>query len=379
MLLPCMSNSASGISNGRPARNIGRRAARPGSRVRRRVTRALLPLVLVLAGGSGAALAQQKVLTLDDLYAPGTAIRFGGSPPTGLVWLNDTHYLWPRDNGGTEWLKVEASTGQTEPLFDPKQMAAALAALPGITADEAGRVARRRAVTFNPAYSALVTAIADDLYFYDIASGTAKRLTYTPGTEEEAAFSPDGKLVGFVRDADLHVVDPATQGERALTTDGGPARLNGKLDWVYQEEIYGRGTFRAYWWSPDSSQIAFLQLDETPVPEYTIVDDIPYQPTVETWDYPKAGDPNPIVRLGVVGAAGGPVRWADTGKYSSIEFLIVNVAWTPDGPGGGLPGAEPRADLARPEPGRSHERRVHDDPAGDEQDVGGRKRESDAG
>jgi dipeptidyl-peptidase-4 len=65
------------------------------------------------------------------------------------------------------------------------------------------------------------------------------------------------------------------------------------------------------------------------VPKYTIVDDIPYRPVVETWDYPKAGDPNPTVRLGIVGSAGGTVRWVDTGKYASIEFLIVNVAWTP--------------------------------------------------
>jgi dipeptidyl-peptidase-4 len=125
------------------------------------------------------------------------------------------------------------------------------------------------------------------------------------------------------------VVEVARQRERALTTDGSAEVLNGKLDWVYQEEIYGRGTFRAYWWSPDSSRIAFLQLNEKGVPRYTIVDDIPYHPEIETYPYPKAGDPNPAVRLGVVSAAGGRPRWIDTRMYAG-DHLICDVGWSPD-------------------------------------------------
>ena len=106
-----------------------------------------------------------------------------------------------------------------------------------------------------------------------------------------------------MRGNNLHTVDIAGRQERALTTDGSSYLLNGKLDWLYQEEIYGRGRFRGYWWSPDSTRIAFLQLDERPVPEYTVADDIPYRQSVEVTDYPKAGDPNPLVKLGVVPAA----------------------------------------------------------------------------
>ncbi len=46
--------------------------------------------------------------------------------------------------------------------------------------------------------------------------------------------------------------------------------------------------------------------------------------------YPKAGDPNPVVQLGVVNAAGGATRWVDTYKYQPSDLLIVRVAWTPD-------------------------------------------------
>ncbi len=163
-------------------------------------------------------------------------------------------------------------------------------------------------------------------------------------------FSPDGRLVAFVRAHNLYVVDLEGH-ERSLTTDGHAQRLNGRLDWVYQEEIYGRGTHRAYWWSPDSSRLAFLQLDEAPVPEFTVVDHLPYRQDVETTDYPKAGDPNPTVKLGVVQAAGGNVQWVDTSKYGAAEHLIVNVGLDARQQGRRLPGAGPRADVARPQSG----------------------------
>ena len=37
----------------------------------------------------------------------------------------------------------------------------------------------------------------------------------------------------------------AVRRERALTRDGDDKILNGRLDWVYQEEVYGRGNFGA--------------------------------------------------------------------------------------------------------------------------------------
>ena len=137
-------------------------------------------------------------------------------------------------------------------------------------------------------------------------------------------------MIGFVRSNNMYVFDLATQRERRLTTDGSPKILNGRLDWVYQEELYGRGNFEAYWWSPDSTMLAYLRLDENPVHEFTVVDHIPYHQNVEVTPYPKAGDPNPVVQLGVVNAAGGATRWVDTYKYQPSDFLIVRVTWTPD-------------------------------------------------
>ncbi len=77
-------------------------------------------------------------------------------------------------------------------------------------------------------------------------------------------------------------------------------------------------------------RIAFLRFDETPVPEFTVVDHIPYDQKLEVTPYPKAGDPNPVVKLGVVNAAGGDIRWVDTFKYQPADLLISRVTWTPD-------------------------------------------------
>ena len=275
--------------------------------------------------------APQRTLTLEAIYDPAQRADFNGAPPANLRWLDaDTYLQARRAAGGFEWLKVDAASGRTSPLFEAAPMEAALAALPGVARDAAAAAARSSEVTLNPAMNGALVTIADDLYFYDFVSRAAARLTDVAGAEEEATFSPDGRLVAFVRANNLHVVDIDARRERALTTDGSAVILNGKLDWLYQEEIYGRGRFRGYWWSPDSARVAFLQLDERPVPEYTVVDTIPYRARVEVTDYPKAGDENPIVRLGVAAVTGGGPQWVDLDSYAAFEILVVDVDWTPE-------------------------------------------------
>ena len=294
-----------------------------------RFARAALGVSLLVATLD--AQSQQRALTVDDIYHPERGTNFSGAPEIPVTWLDPDAYVTTRRAGrGIEWLRVDADTGRSAVLFDVDHMHAALQALPGVTREEATLLSSSRDLQLNPARSAALVTIADDLYVYDFESSTAARLTATRGDEEEPSFSPDGGWVAFVRDNDLYVVDVGSQRERRLTTDGGPLILNGKLDWLYQEEIYGRGEFRGYWWSPDSMHVAFLQLDERGVPEYTIVDDVPYRPALEVTPYPKAGDPNPAVKLGIGSIGAGVPRWIDLGAYEGTEILIVNVGWTPD-------------------------------------------------
>jgi len=279
--------------------------------------------------------AQQKLLTIDDIFDPVKRVNFNGTTP-GIRWLKDgTHYLLTNEASRRDVpriQKVDAATGDAAPFFDAAKMEAAFAALPGVTTQDARQLANRGSYRLNPNENAVLINWANDLFYYELGSNRAIRLTSNPEEEVSEAFSPDGRMVSFVRGNNLYVEDLSMQRrERALTSDGGPKIINGRLDWVYQEELYGRGNFEAYWWSPDSSMIAYLRSDENPVPEFTVVDHIPYDQRLEVTAYPKAGDPNPIVKLGVVDAVGGSTRWVDTYKYQPEDFLIGRVTWTPDG------------------------------------------------
>jgi dipeptidyl-peptidase-4 len=278
------------------------------------------------------ALAQMRAITIDDLYDPQKRIDVSGGAPTGLAWLSDTQYLWPKPaGGGVEWVTVDAVSGTTTPLFEAVAVSDRAAAALGLDSAVIGRALASRGLEMNPARTAAVVALDNDLYYLPFGSqDRVQRLTSTADEEEEYTFSPNGELVSFIRGHDLYVVDVDHRRERRLTTSGGPQLLNGKLDWVYQEEIYGRGNYRAYWWSPNSRQLAFLQLDEQPVPEFTVVDHIPRRLTVETWDYPKPGDPNPGVKLGVVSVAGSAPAWVNLDRYAPTDHLVVNVSWMPD-------------------------------------------------
>ena len=295
------------------------------------LSRALMLLLALAATGA----AQDKLLTLDEIYDPAKRVNFGGTPPPGLTWLPDgQHYLQRQTEEQTRQvrlLKVHALTGKAEPFYDAAKMEAAFARLPGLGAEAAKRLAQRGAGQMNPKRTAALINYANDLFYYEFGGETAVRLTSSADEEVGEEFSPDGRLVSFVRNYNLYVVDVGTQRERSLTLDGHAKLFNGRLDWVYQEELYGRGNFKGYWWSPDSSQLVYLQLDESRVKDFVVIDHIPYQQKVEETAYPKAGMPNPMVRLGVVNASGGETRWVDTFKYQGVEPLIVRVGWKPDG------------------------------------------------
>ena len=291
----------------------------------------LLAMSVLLLSGSG--LAQQRTLTVDEIYDPEQRVDFNGQTP-GLTWLSDTHFLQRERDPSTRLLSVNADTGATEPLIDVAALEQALREVPGMSEAAARRAIRAGRLIWSPDHTAVVLNISNDLYLFGAGpagDGRVRRLTRDPDEESMASFSPDGTMVAFVRDHDLVVVNVGQRREWALTRGGGPDLLNGELDWVYQEEIYGRGNFKGFWWSPDSKRVAYLQTDESPVKEFIVIDHLPYRLDVETTDYPKAGDLNPLVRLGVVPAIGGETTWIDLGHYTPTDMLMVSVGWSADG------------------------------------------------
>lgn len=283
--------------------------------------------------------AQQKLLTIDDIYDAQKRVNFSGSLPA-LRWLPDGEsYVQTRLNTATrqvEIQKVNARTGQVTPYADSQRIAAAFAKVANVTGEQAEHFARGTNWEYNKANNAFFIQDANQLYLYDFNSNEARRLLAAADKnsfgEFVAAWSPDGNRIAFTRNNNLFVLNPQTNETKQLTTDGTAKIFNGVLNWVYQEELYGRGNFKAFWWSPDSKQLAFLRLDDAPVSEFAVVDHIPKLQEVETTPYPKAGEPNPLVSLHVVGAdGGGGVRTIDNSAYAPQDFLISRVEWTPDG------------------------------------------------
>lgn len=279
----------------------------------------------------------KKPITFEALYGTradaSDKVDFASKAPANLVWLDDERYLWPRTDPVTKaqaWLAVDAATGKSAPFLDAAKAEEALAALPDMKKEQALALLHKSHDRMNRAHTAVVLAWKNDLWHYVFGAAKATRLTNTPDAEEENyGFGPDGKHVSFVRGNDLFVVDVDPVVERRLTADGGEKVLNGKLDWLYQEEVYGRGNFGAHWWSPDSRSIAFLRLDETDVPVYTLVDDVKEPIAVEHSPYPRAGEKNPLVQLGVARADGSGTTWVDLAAWKDAEPLIVDVGWSP--------------------------------------------------
>src|SRR4029453_15220919 len=132
----------------------------PGGKWNRR--RAWSVAVWLVAVSSVAA--QQKPLTLDDIYDPDKRIRFSGNPSPAISWIDSTHYAWPRSGSqGVAWTKVKAQTVSEAPLFDAGKMESAFAALPGIARDDARRAAHSRSLKFDVAHTATALEIDDDL------------------------------------------------------------------------------------------------------------------------------------------------------------------------------------------------------------------------
>lgn len=250
-----------------------------------------------------------------------------GTPGFRATWLPDgDHYLQPRA-GGT--FVVEAAMGRMQAAPDSKALARALASIPTITAEEADRIARQGDYTLDPQREAALINLDDDLYYARMDGSAAVRLTSNPEPEELASFSPDGRFVAFVRSQDLWAIDLRERAERSLTSDGdGPVR-NGQASYIYYEEVFDRNA-RAYWWSPDSRRIAFLQFDDTPVKRLPVFDALSYQIS-EQPSWPRAGDPNPLVKLGIADVSGSAPRYANLSDYTEGSFLIMRAYWRPDG------------------------------------------------
>lgn len=138
-----------------------------------------------------------------------------------------------------------------------------------------------------------------------------------------AKFSPDGRSVAYVRNNDLYCFNIDKARERRLTKDGSDDIINGQFGWVYEEEF---GSADGYRWSPDSKFIAFWREDQTMVKRFTLFNEMSTYPTTRSFGYPKVGETNPTVKIGVVRIKNGRTRWLETAL--EYETYIPRIKWT---------------------------------------------------
>ena len=279
--------------------------------------------LLFLSAGR-AQTAAPKQLTIEQIFAEGGVT---GRAPETIQWSPDGTKVSfvQRDDAGEhgELWYVDAVTGEKKILVSEIKLSQLAPPASRIKNErEKERVTRYNvaAYTWSPDSKHLLFDSQRQLWYYSLDTGTAVQLTSSPDASEDPKFSPDGKRLAFVRKHNLYVHPVlGVEGERPLTReekekDKDKDRdkekddniLNGEVDWVYAEELAVRSNF---FWSPEGREVIFLQMDETRVPTYPITDWLPTHTRVEQEKYPKAGDPNPSVRLGVVGSNGGKVRW----------------------------------------------------------------------
>ena len=289
---------------------------------------ARIPAPTAIATGRVRTLAEdrpaRKRITFEDAFESDRGINLSGSPAGIQRWVDKEHFLQFKDG---KLRKVNAVSGRSEVVETNDAVAKALGTLPTIGERRARDMARGG--SWSKERDGAFFSHENDLYYARADGSRAARLTSTPEDEELASFSPDGKFVAFVRSNDLFVVDVETATERRLTTTGCDHILNGKADWVYFEELFGRN-WKVYWWSPDSQRLAFFESDNSMVPWYTLVDDLPEKQNVERVKYPRVGDANPRVRVGIVTAAGGSPQFPETPGYQPDNSLITGLGWWPD-------------------------------------------------
>lgn len=271
--------------------------------------------LFVLSAVDGTAQNKQK-LTLEAI--------FGGSlsspAPTELRWAPDGRrlsFLMPEEGEGRSLWILDISTGQKTQAISELQLQEMAPSPEQTSASERERTRRERyqiaSYSWSPDGRRILLSSGGQLYLYDLSSRNAALLAGSKVGLGDPKFSPDGKWIAFVYRHEVWVVPSAGGEERRLTPGGGDLLLYGEPDWVYQEEFDVRTGYR---WSPDSRRIVFVELDESPVPAYPLVDEIQLQSSVDLQRYPKAGDPNPKARVGVVDLQTGKTVWSDkTAEY----------------------------------------------------------------
>ncbi len=263
----------------------------------------------------------QAPLTVDRIFATG---EFGLSALPRPVWLKDgKSYVDIRTvAGGIEIVRVNAVSGvatilaPAEAVKLPNGRPIAIENMT-LSADET------KALIFHNSEAVWRQNTKGHYTVIDLKAKKAVPVAPEVGVKMFAKFSHDGNSVAYVRDNNLYVFSLQDNKEYQLTTDGAENIINGTSDWVYEEEFDLRDGFQ---WSPDGKHIAFWRFDQTAVPLMTLMDETDsLYPRLFQYKYPKAGQPNSTIKIGVVNLASNTTKWMNIG--SDPEAYIPRIGW----------------------------------------------------
>jgi dipeptidyl-peptidase-4 len=279
-----------------------------------------IAVVCCLASSADLLWAEKKPITIDDIVES----RFDrGIQP---VWAPDgKRFVYQQ--GDSIHLYDVPSRARKELLSLAPLEKLAVEPPPAPVFGWQNRRVRDEAIQWSPSGEELLLAVKGDLFLWRFSTHQAEQLTATAETEADPKLSPDGTRVAFRRGHDLYSLEIATKSVTQLTRDGSPTLLNGQLDWVYPEEL-DLGT--AYWWSPDSHKIAYMQFDvshEFIYPQTQLTD---LRALYEPQRYPQAGTPNATVRVGVVGVENAEPQTVWLDLVDPADSLIARVDWLRD-------------------------------------------------
>ena len=264
-----------------------------------------LQVILWITGGAaaGSGPSAPDNLTVERIYGKPSLL---GTLPSGIQWVGDGKgvSLIEKRGAGDDVQRVflvrEVPSGKEQVVCIPDT-----AAVPEDLRESDDTRFKIGSYNWDKKGERIAFSFGGEVFTLERKSGRIERRTRTDGVEHNPLFSPDGDKIAYTRDHDLYVLRLEGNEEIRLTESGADTVLNGILDWVYMEELFTRGNKRSFRWSPDSEHLAFLQIRESPVPEFPIVNWMKTGPEPEMQRYPKAGDPNPVVRVGIAPADGG--------------------------------------------------------------------------
>ena len=266
---------------------------------------------------------EKKLLTFDQIFRNGEP-RVTTNLPVVTGWTDDEHFVETRPKEGGEGrggsFLVDAKTGKRETYRDMESYRSIVGQ--GV---EPGNPAAS-----DESYRHLLYVKEGDFYCLDTETKEFRRLTHATAERKNPTFSPDGKHIAYTRDNDLYAIEVSGGKEIRYTDDGSDVVHSGWASWLYYEEILGRASrYRAFWWSPDGSRLAFFRFDDSHVPVFPLFSVTGQHGTLENTRYPKAGDPNPGVQIGTVPVTGGNVVWADFDGKADQYF--GRPFWVPGG------------------------------------------------